>query len=453
MSAESADSNPPGEMYCSECERTYAGGEHCPADGKRLVRLATRIDPFLGRELDGRYTILEKLGQGGMGAVYRANQHSVGREVAIKVVNAHLISDPDMIKRFLREAKIASRLSHPNAVGVLDFGQTDDGVFYLVLELVDGRTLDEVIAETPRFSPERVIRIGQQICDALDCAHGLSIVHRDLKPANIMLLSRGRDLVKVLDFGLAKSVAPDQTSTTMTGAGAMLGTPAFMPPELATGQACDGRADLYALGCILYLIGSGRLPFESESVHELIAMHGSERPPVMPGVPGPLARVVAKLLEKAPADRYQTAIEVREALEGCLDLARTPIPDGSLTTRYTPAVAAADTLPPQPRHRRRWPWLVGGLAAIGMVVIAIAASSTTESSIVLPPPAPVLVAPAPPPRPVENVEPPKIEPPKIDVPAVVAPAAPDEPKSNRPPHKLPTRPAKTVPKQDPSLPF
>jgi serine/threonine protein kinase len=310
------DSNPPGELYCTTCEKTFHVGDRCPTDGTRLLKLKARIDPFLGRDLDGRYTVLEKLGQGGMGAVYRAEQHSVNREVAIKVVNTTLVSDPDVIKRFLREAKLASRLQHPNAVGVLDFGQTDDGVFFLVMELVTGRTLDQIIKAEKVFKPERVVRIGTQICDALDGAHAIPIIHRDLKPANVMILNQGRDLVKVLDFGLAKSMSPDETSTTMTGAGAIVGTPAFMPPELATGMPCDGRADLYSLGCILYYLGSGRLPFYSESVHELLAMHGSdEAAPLMTGVPHRLALVVGKLLEKDPRKRYQTASEALQALE------------------------------------------------------------------------------------------------------------------------------------------
>jgi len=313
------DSNPPGEYYCPTCEKQFAAGERCPIDGTRLVKLKVAIDPFIGRELDNRYTILEKLGQGGMGAVYRGSQHSVGRDCAIKVISANLVSEPDVIKRFLREAKLASRLSHPNAVAVLDFGQTEDGVFYLAMELVAGRTLDQVLKAEKVFKPERVVRIGAQVCDALEGAHALQIIHRDLKPANIMLLNRGRDHVKVLDFGLAKSVAPDQTSTTMTNAGALLGTPAFMPPELALGQPCDGRADLYSLGCVLYLLGSGRLPFVSNSAHELIAMHGTEPAPPMTGVPPALAHVIDRLLAKDPAERYQSATEAREALEAAVD--------------------------------------------------------------------------------------------------------------------------------------
>jgi serine/threonine-protein kinase len=333
-----ADSNPSGEWYCPSCEKQYGTGGRCPEDGTKLVKLSVRVDPHIGRELDGRYTILEKLGQGGMGAVYRGSQHSVGREVAIKVISPSLISEPDVIKRFLREAKLASKLAHPNAVAVLDFGQTDDGVFYLVMELVSGRTLDAVFKSEHTFRPERVVRIGTQVCDALEGAHALHIVHRDLKPSNIMVLHRGRDLVKVLDFGLAKSVASDHTSTTMTNTGALLGTPAFIPPELALGLPCDGRADLYSLGCVLYQLGSGRLPFLSSSTHELIALHATERVPAMTGVPAALGRVIDRLLEKDPTRRYQSATEARDALEAALE-GRVATPAGSVLVR------SSDTTP------------------------------------------------------------------------------------------------------------
>jgi serine/threonine-protein kinase len=308
----------PEERYCPTCERTYTHGDRCPADNTRLVKLATSHDPLIGRELDHRYTIVEKLGQGGMGAVYRGTQHSVGRGVAIKVVAPSLVADPMIVKRFLREAKLASRLAHPNAVSVLDFGQTDDGLFFLVMELVEGRTLDEVLDREHVLAPARVVRIGAQICDALEGAHHLQIIHRDLKPANVMLMATGRDLVKVLDFGLAKSLTPEAGKTTMTNAGALLGTPAFMPPELVTGEPCDARADLYSLGCVLYLAASGNHPFVAQTVHELIAMHASEPPAPLVGVPTALSSVIHRLLAKDPSDRFQTAAETRDALESAL---------------------------------------------------------------------------------------------------------------------------------------
>jgi eukaryotic-like serine/threonine-protein kinase len=313
------DSNPPGELYCPTCEKTYGRGDRCPDDGTRLVRLASGPDTLIGRELEGRYTIVQQLGQGGMGTVYRGTQHSVGRDVAIKVVLPKLVADSVTIKRFLRESKLSSRLSHPNAVSVLDFGQTHDGLFYLVMELVSGRTLDAILAKETVLKPERVVRIATQICDALEGAHQLQIVHRDLKPANVMLLSTGRDLVKVLDFGLAKSLTPDAKSTLVTNEGQLLGTPAFMPPELVTGMPCDGRADLYSLGVIMYRALSGRLPFTGNSAHEIIAMHVAEPPKPLAGIPVGLAAVVDRLLAKDPDHRYQNAAQAREALEDSLE--------------------------------------------------------------------------------------------------------------------------------------
>lgn len=317
----SSASHPSEEMYCPGCENTFYGVEFCPNDGAKLVRFVTQPDRLIGRTFDGRYTIVEKLGEGGMGSVYRSRQHSFGREVAIKVVNPGLVTDPMIIKRFLREAKLSSRLSHPNAVAVLDFGQTDDGIFYLVMELVQGRTLHDAMAQTPQFTPERVVRVGTQICDALECAHDLGIVHRDLKPSNVMLLSSGRDLVKVLDFGLAKSLAVDDRSTTMTGTrGGLMGTPAFVAPELALGRPCDHRADLYSLGCILYLIGSGWPPFSAENGAELVSKHAYEEPAPMPNAPPALAAVVMRLLSKKPEDRFPSAAATRQALEEALAL-------------------------------------------------------------------------------------------------------------------------------------
>src|SRR5262249_23246307 len=162
-------------------------------DGTKLVKINVPLDPMLGKELDGRYTILEKLGQGGMGAVYRSSQHGIDREldreVAIKVISPHLVTDHDVIRRFLREAKLANKLAHRNGVAVHEFGQTEDGTFFLVMELVTGRTLDAVIKAEKKLDPSRVVRIGAQVCDALEGAHALNIVHRDLKPANIMLLT------------------------------------------------------------------------------------------------------------------------------------------------------------------------------------------------------------------------------------------------------------------------
>ena len=305
-----------GERYCPSCERTFASGERCPNDGTRLVKLAQHS--LIGRELDGRYRLVEKLGEGAMGTVYLAHQLPAGREVAIKVVTPSLVSDATAIKRFLREAKLASRLIHPNIVAVLDFGQTDDGLFYLVMELVVGKTLDKLIEKHGAMAPERVVKIGVQVLVALEAAHALPIVHRDLKPANVMVCEGDR--VKVLDFGLAKSLVPDIDKATMTNAGSLLGTPAFMPPEAVSGSAYDERSDIYSLGCVLYAAVMGDQPFVASTVHELIAMHASEPPPPMTGVPGGLAAVIQQMLEKSPDRRFRNAEKTREALERSLDL-------------------------------------------------------------------------------------------------------------------------------------
>ena len=481
------DSSPPGEYYCPACEKTFHVGDRCPLDGTRLIKLKIAVDPFLGRELDGKYTIIEKLGQGGMGAVYRGSQHSVGREVAIKVVSPHLVSDSDVIKRFLREAKLASKLAHPNAVAVFDFNQTDDGIFYLVMELVTGRTLDEVSKAEGVFRPERLVRIATQVCDALEGAHALQIVHRDLKPANIMLLTQGRDLVKVLDFGLAKSVAPDQAITTMTNAGALLGTPAFMPPELALGQSCDGRADLYSLGCVIYLLGTGRLPFVSDSPHEMIALHATETAPPMTNVPPALAAVVARLLEKDPARRFQSAAETREALEGSLDgRTVTPLPwtPSSQPVWHTPTPSAvaledSDTVAASPSvalspQRSRWLITIAlaGVLGIGVGVYVVATSGSPAEEPAPPPPAvatPAAATPAaaqPKPAPESHEAAHTAAPPQADPhPAVAAPVTSqgsDEPPKPAPKRKLlrsgggakhetPRHPAEP-PKHDPEPP-
>ena len=304
------------EWYCATCDRSFpAGSAVCPVDGTRLV-CVREGDPLLGREIDGRFVIRERLGQGGMGVVYRAWQASVGREVAIKVIRPRPGHDATTTKRFLREAKLASQLSQPATVGVIDFGQGDDGILYLVMELVRGRTLSEVLRRDGRLAAGRAVRIATQVCDALDAAHRLGIVHRDLKPANVMILDDppGRDLVKVLDFGLAKVI--DSEESTVTQSGRMVGTPSHLAPEVAIGEAATPRSDLYALGVLLFEMLDGRPPFAADSVNMMVAMHAYEPAPGLgPHVPRPLAQLVARTLAKNPAVRPSSAAELRELLE------------------------------------------------------------------------------------------------------------------------------------------
>jgi eukaryotic-like serine/threonine-protein kinase len=318
------------ERFCPACERSWPEGTAtCPEDGTRLVVLAPKKDPLIGRDIEGRFTIRERLGAGGMGAVYRALQASVGREVAIKVIEARWSTDLTAAKRFLREARLASRLAQPNTVSVLDFGQTEDGMLYLAMELIEGRTLARVLEQEGRFSAERMVRVATQLCDALEAAHALSIAHRDLKPSNVIVLDDppGRDLVKVLDFGLAKSLAGDASHTTVTQSDAVVGTPAYLAPEVIEGKADDTRSDLYSLGVILYELLAGNPPFLADSIQALYMMHLEERPPPLPDdVPPVVAAAVMRLLEKDPGERFPTAAATREALRAAVEdpLRRTP---------------------------------------------------------------------------------------------------------------------------------
>ncbi len=362
-----------GPMFCIRCDTSYPSGTDCPADGARLIHMRPALDPLVGRDLDGRFTVIEKLGQGGMGAVYRARQHSVDREVAIKVIHPNLLADPIVIKRFLRESRLSSKLSHPNAVAVLDFGQTEDGLFYLVMELIAGRTLEAAAIAQPVMDARRIVRIGKQVCDALEAAHSLAIVHRDLKPANIMLLDTARDFVKVLDFGLAKSLAvEDLTGSSSAG---LNGTPAYVPPERAVGKPGDARSDLYSLGCILYLLGSGTLPFSARSAHDLLVKQVVEPAPPMTGVPPALAAVIDRLLRKDPGARFQSAAETRLALEGVFDdVSESSIRIGMPVAMPVAAraVTASSLLTLPPLERSRWPW-IAAIAVLAMLVAMVVA--------------------------------------------------------------------------------
>ncbi len=309
------------EAYCSACNRSFpAETTVCPHDGARLIKLAAERDALIGRVLDTRYEIRSALGKGGMGTVYRAMQLSVDREVAIKVIHPKLSNDRAVVKRFLREARLASRLSQPNIVSVYDFGQSD-GVLYLVMELLRGHTLAAELRATGALAPKRVVRIAIHLCDALEAAHALGIIHRDLKPGNIVLLDDppGRDLLKVLDFGLAKSLVMDSGSV-VTNTDALLGTPLYMAPEQIEGRDSDQRADLYSLGCIAYEMLSGRPPFVDSAVSAVLARHVADKHgPLDENVPPALRSVVDQLLEKSPADRPQTVVEVRRLLEEIRD--------------------------------------------------------------------------------------------------------------------------------------
>jgi serine/threonine protein kinase len=305
------------EAYCSACNQSFPSDTaFCPNDGARLIKLAAERDELIGRVLDERYEIRSPLGKGGMGTVYRGWQLSVDREVAIKVIHPKLSNDRSAVKRFLREARLASRLSQPNIVNVYDFGQST-GVLYLVMELLRGHTLAAELGRGRRINPKRTVAMASQLCDALEAAHAQGIVHRDLKPSNIVILDDppGRDLIKVLDFGLAKSLIQDSGSV-VTNTDALLGTPLYMSPEQIEGRESDQRSDLYSLGCILYETLSGKPPFVDTAVSAVLARHMSDRPKELPPhVPPRLRALIGQLLAKSPDERLQSAGEIRRVLD------------------------------------------------------------------------------------------------------------------------------------------
>jgi serine/threonine protein kinase len=347
------------EAYCSACNQSFPSDTKvCPNDGARLIKLAAENDDLIGRLLDERYEIRAPLGKGGMGTVYRGWQLSVDREVAIKVIHPKLSNDRSAVKRFLREARLASRLSQPNIVNVYDFGQSGN-VLYLVMELLRGHTLASELGQARRINPKRTMTIASQLCDALEAAHAQGIVHRDLKPSNIVILDDppGRDLIKVLDFGLAKSLIQDSGSV-VTNTDALLGTPLYMAPEQIEGKVSDQRADLYSLGCMMYEMLTGRPPFVENAVSAVLARHMHDTHAALPPhVPVKLRALIDKLLAKQPDARMQTAGEVRRVIEDVRDSApamrETPvalsIPDTPDTIPdISPALAETHAAPDTP---------------------------------------------------------------------------------------------------------
>ena len=258
---------------CPQCGKAYDdASEVCQSDRTALISIdASDNDPMLGQLLDGRYRLIRKIGEGGMGAIYRAVHTEIVRTCAIKLLTGVSPGKDDAIARFKREARNSCRIDNVHAVTVYDFGQTDEGLLFLAMEFIDGRPLSRVIAEHRVLPIERVIHITNQIAEALGAAHALPMIHRDLKPDNIMITRKGAntDFVKVLDFGIAKALA-DEGGENLTKTGFVLGTPVYMSPEQLLGEELDARSDIYSLAIIVYEMLSGRLPFEGDNLQAVM---------------------------------------------------------------------------------------------------------------------------------------------------------------------------------------
>ena len=297
---------------------------------------ALRREAFVARQL-GQYRLKQKLGSGGMGEVYLAEHEMMKRPCAIKIIRPEKAGNPKVIARFEREVRATAKLSHWNSIDIFDYGRTDDGTFYYVMEFLPGHNLGELVEGHGSLPPARIVHLMRQICDALAEAHQQGLIHRDIKPANIYCAYRGGkfDVAKLLDFGLAKpTVETDNDDVALTQEGAITGSPLFMSPEQATGSGeLDARSDIYSLGAVMYFMATGQPPFMYKQPLKVMVAHASEtpKPPreLNPDVPIELEEIILRCLEKQPEDRVQDTGSLRQMLE-----------DISLTDQWSSSIAA-----------------------------------------------------------------------------------------------------------------
>lgn len=307
---------------CLVCNfQTSEDQDVCPRDGSSMVTVGD--DPLLGMVVEGRYKIQSVIGQGSAGTVYKAVQELIGREVAIKVLHDYLVSDDEFIKRFRQEAKASSRLSHPNIITIYDFGVIPEGDRpYIAMDLLIGTPLSDLLAQVERISLDEAIPIFVQVCSALGEAHRQGVVHRDVKPENIVLVERsGQNLFPiVVDFGIAR-IVEESDAAKITRTGTVCGSPTYMSPEQCTSSKVDHRSDIYSLAVVIYETLTGDVPFHSDELVRVMAMHLSDPPKplnqVKPGLifPDALEECVYRALAKNPDQRYQSMEEFAEALE------------------------------------------------------------------------------------------------------------------------------------------
>ncbi len=351
------------------------------------------VDTLAGQLIGGRYRLIGRIGKGGMGIVYEAEHVGLDKRVAVKFLLDKFTDDREVVERFHREARTASRIGHANIIDVTDVGTTDDGRPFLVMELLAGQDLARVISEGGPMPAARAVHITRQLLQGLDAAHAKGIVHRDMKPENVFLVHRGEDpdFVKVMDFGISKLIAANESKVRLTATGAVIGTPIYMAPEQVMAQTeLDQRVDLYAVGVMLFELLAGRPPFIANSYLGLVTQHLQAQPPSLaslrPDLPPALVAAVHHALEKDPAQRFQTALEFARALPSAAQLREL---DGKVTlgdtdgvrsvtegARAASPVRTVDTGEPreglEPARRRSATWIVLGAAAlaVGMIVVA-----------------------------------------------------------------------------------
>ena len=318
------DMTTPASVTCAGCRQSFAETAlYCPNCGRPKLREAP-VDPLVGKLLGERFQVVEQIGQGGSGTIYRAEHVTLRRKVAIKVLHQELSRDDLAVERFRREATTVAEIDNEHIVEIHDFGRTNDGRLYLAMELLEGDTLDHILEREKTLSVEKVADILIQVGEALMEAHAIGYVHRDLRPRNIYLaMRRGKaNFVKLLDFGLAKLVESDAQAAS-TSLGMTFGDPRYMSPEQARGDRIDRRADIYQLGCVAYEMLTGAPPFTGNRVFDILTKQVTEIPAPLPtrrpGVPMWMEAAVAKMLAKDPENRFATTTRMVEALRRGLE--------------------------------------------------------------------------------------------------------------------------------------
>ena len=361
---------------CSSCSAETAedSGRFCPACGQTLVdadELADTAATLVGTVVDG-FEIESVIGGGSFGTVYKGRQLTIDRPVALKVPTHAIAADPVMTQRFAREARAAARINHPGIVSIYAVGALPDGRPYLAMEFVDGRPLDQILSGGP-VRATRALRIARQIASALSDTHAASVIHRDLKPSNIIWRRdrNGDDRITIVDFGIAVS-KPGTAEATRLTAGGLIGTPHYMSPEQAHGEEVDGRADLYALGCILFELVTRTTPFDGSGYEVLLAHMGKSVPPPSERghplkiiVPPSVDKLVVKLLQKRPPERPASADAVVALIDDALEAIEGPSASPRSSRAKRPTRAPVDDPPaPVAPPRRRWPMLVAGALVV-----------------------------------------------------------------------------------------
>lgn len=390
---------------CTSCNQEYPDEVlFCQKDGTPLRPSGGQTADLVGQVIADRYHIQKKLGEGGMGQVYLAEHVKMGRRCAVKIMSPAMMKDPDAISRFNREAANASRIGHPNVCAIHDFGETPDGLIYLAMEFIEGRSLNAILEESGTLPLARAASMITQCADALQVAHDLGIVHRDLKPDNIMVITqRGKDTVKVVDFGIAKAVGAEGGSQKVTKTGFVVGTPEYMSPEQLSGDPVDGRSDLYSLALVFYRMLTGGTPFPAESQQETMIKRLTDDPlplaQARPDIrfPGQLQPVMDRALARMSEDRYASVAEfardlrnVTSTLTGPVDVeagtqqlaarrasGSSPTSAAVPATRIDPAIerqrakeaAAKPAAPVAPRPEKKFPVVP---VAAGVLVVALA---------------------------------------------------------------------------------